>query len=417
MTVMVDPTAPPAGAGGWDFAAATEHLLALQEDLLGKQVPPKLPGPLAGIAANYTGNDSCRWANDGECDDPGIGTGACQQGTDYSDCWRIVTDREDDSCEFARDGRCDEPRFGSGACTQGTDRTDCGIVAMLRFEDDSCRNALNGVCNETALGGDGTCDRRTDRGDCVGRDRPMTIDDHYFGHDDRVLVDTTQAPWNVIGTLVGDLGGCTATLIAVDILITAAHCIETDTGVNADQVFETAFGPGGGGVSARVTAWFLAPTRAEDVRTDFEPSQTDWALLRIDTPLGEKLGFLEVRGFAAFGDAILSMPVSQAGYSWDTGDHLSGNLGCSFLAVEAENTVLHNCDTTHGDSGSPLMVRDGNAFVIVAFDSAFRDDPGEPTINVATRADGVLPFLADFVAGRIGNTELIVAGTAEPGKK
>ncbi|MCW5713030.1 MAG: trypsin-like serine protease [Bauldia sp.] len=417
MTVIgAAPATTAAGGVTWEFGAATAHLLALQDELLGKQVPDKLPGPLAGIAANYTGNDSCRWANDGECDDPGIGTGACQPGTDYSDCWRIVTDREDDSCEFARDGQCDEPGFGTGACTQGTDRSDCGVVAFLRFQDDSCRNALNGVCNEAALGGDGTCQARTDRGDCVGRDRPMQIDDHYFGRDDRVLMDTTQFPWRVIGTLVGDDGSCTASLIGPDLLITAAHCIETENGINADQVFETAFADGGG-VSARVTEWFVAPSRANDRATDFEPSQTDWALLRIDRPLGAKLGFLEVRGMESFGDAVLQRPVSQAGYSWDTGTFLSGNTGCSFLAVEVENTVIHNCDTTHGDSGSPLMFRDGDAFIIVALDSTFRSERGEPTINVATRTDGVVPFLADFIAGRLGNRELITVITTEPGKK
>ena len=57
----------------------------------------------------------------------------------------------------------------------------------------------------------------------------------------------------MIGTLSGDEGVCTATLIAPDILVTAAHCIETENGVNADQVFDTAFAEGAG-VSARVTA-------------------------------------------------------------------------------------------------------------------------------------------------------------------
>ncbi|MBI1948566.1 MAG: hypothetical protein HYS27_22960 [Deltaproteobacteria bacterium] len=32
------------------------------------------------------GNDSCQFANDGECDHPGVGTGACEDGTDISDC-------------------------------------------------------------------------------------------------------------------------------------------------------------------------------------------------------------------------------------------------------------------------------------------------------------------------------------------
>jgi len=32
------------------------------------------------------GPDSCRWAFDGECDEPGIGTGLCPAGTDTADC-------------------------------------------------------------------------------------------------------------------------------------------------------------------------------------------------------------------------------------------------------------------------------------------------------------------------------------------
>ena len=55
--------------------------------------------------------------------------------------------------------------------------------------------------------------------------------------------------------------------------------------------------------------------------------------------------------------------------------------------------------------------------MIVALDSTFRSERGEPTINVATRTDGVVPFLADFIAGRLGNTELIITTTTEPGKK
>ena len=64
------------------------------------QTPTSKPG-----AAPPAGNDSCRWANDNECDDPDIGTGACTQGTDYSDCRRIRQNREDDSCRWARDER------------------------------------------------------------------------------------------------------------------------------------------------------------------------------------------------------------------------------------------------------------------------------------------------------------------------
>src|SRR5262245_41123051 len=63
-------------------------------------------------AGAVRGNDSCQYANDHECDEPDIGTGACPMNTDYSDCVHLRTG-EDDSCRWAHDGECDEPNFGS----------------------------------------------------------------------------------------------------------------------------------------------------------------------------------------------------------------------------------------------------------------------------------------------------------------
>jgi len=178
------------------------------------------------------GNDNCQYANDHECDEPDIGTGACRMNTDYSDCVHLRT-REDDSCQYAHDGECDEPNFGSGACTQGTDRSDCGNIAWLRNQNDSCATAFNGVCEEPGRG-NSSCRPRTDRADCLGRNRPMAINDHFFGHDDRVLVPVNQPPWRFIGSLNMDRGSeCTATLIAPNVIVTAAHCINEDNGVEA----------------------------------------------------------------------------------------------------------------------------------------------------------------------------------------
>jgi len=83
--------------------------------------------------------DSCQWALDGECDHPGIGTGACQTGTDTTDCHEAPrqsasnvkspsfgTANPKDTCASALNGRCDEPgRDGSDDCALGTDYTDC----------------------------------------------------------------------------------------------------------------------------------------------------------------------------------------------------------------------------------------------------------------------------------------------------
>ncbi len=358
--------------------------------------------PVAG--ASYHGDDSCRWANDGECDDPRIGTGACQAGTDYSDCWRIAQGVEDDTCQWANDGECDEPHFGTGACTQATDHADCGDVGYLKFQTDTCATAFDGVCNEPGTG-DGTCEARTDRSDCLGRERPPLIYDNYFGYDDRILVDTNEMPWSVIGllTLTADGAGCTATLVAINVVATAAHCITTENGgIDARADFEIGIDGRTAVHSARVTAYLVADTTGQKIT---DKSETDWALLRLDRPLGSALGYLGIRALGEVPlEQVQNMIVYQAGYSWDTGDHLSGNIGCAILQFAGNNMLQHNCDTTHGDSGSPLMIEDNGLYYVVATDAAFDTDENGQIINIATRVDAWAPLLADFAAGEIGTT-------------
>jgi protease YdgD len=345
------------------------------------------------------GNDTCRWANDGECDDPDIGTGACTQGTDHSDCRRIREGREDDSCRWARDRECDEPRFGTGACAQATDRTDCGEIAWLRNQNDACTTSFNGVCEEPGRG-DGSCAARTDRSDCLGRNRPLSINDHYFGRDDRVRVNAEQAPWRYMGTFTNANGErCTATLIARNVLVTAAHCLHTDRGPTTSGEFRAE-----GGATARATA-YLVNERFDYQRfnTTDEIDGMDWALVRLDQPLGDRLGHAGVRNLTGQGEApARAADLYQAGYSWDTGETLSANIGCHIVEVHPDGTFAHECDTTRGDSGSAFLIRNGQGFDVIGVDSNFRSNPNGPFIYIAVSAASFESYVTDFIAGRTG---------------
>ena len=544
----------------------TRPVEALTSRQLGRwlNIAQKPDKPGQSSVDGYSGDDTCQWANDGECDDPGIGTGACSVGTDYSDCWRIATQVEDDSCQWANDGECDEPGFGTGACTQATDLTDCGEIIDLRFRNDSCETAFDDVCNEPETG-DGSCAARSDRADCIGRDRPLTINDHYFGHDDRVFLDTSVFPWNVIGQIDLDAGGaCTATLIANDILVTAAHCINEDGVTDATGTFTTAYAREGGALSANIIGYMLDPEWNEAIfSASDEHDGTDWALLRIDQPLGETLGhvgvglladYLEFIGedaprtsavsysvatepartgprsnparppggssifgkesgagstsmlmvyfmffivlgasvgtvlvenrngrilgqvllltagaglvLALQGNAPSSAPqdttladsqtidapepalpsledtaldvvaeantnppatsegtgeaepviLVQAGYSWDTGAHLSGNIDCRIITSYDDHTMAHNCDTTRGDSGSPFMVRAGGEYLVIATDSNFRSNPDGPMLYIAAQSSAWAHYVEDFVAGRIGEASTRPSVEGKPDK-
>ena len=397
-----DETGVPRPSASITGASAPERIVAVD-----KQTAPPKPGARAPGA----GNDSCRWANDNECDDPDIGTGACTQGTDYSDCRRIRENREDDSCQYARDGECDEPNFGTGACVQGSDRTDCGDVAWMRNQNDSCRTSFNGVCEEPGRG-NGSCDARTDRSDCGGRQRPLLISDHYFGRDDRVRVNAQQAPWRYMGRFTNAQDeACTATLIGRDVIVTAAHCIHTDNGVTSGGTFVTE----SGAIEARAVAYLVSPRfNYRRFNTTDEIDGLDWALIRIDQPLGDRLGYAGVRNLTGQGlQAARAADLYQAGYSWDTGDTLSANIGCHMVQTYPDHTFAHECDTTRGDSGSAFLVRNGEGFDVIGVDSNFRSNPNGPFIYIAVSAASFQPEVAAFVAGRTG-TRFGASGGAKP---
>lgn len=197
--------------------------LRLTRDPLGDHRAPD--GPAAGAPAEARlGDDSCTHANDLECDDARFGgTGACTPGTDASDC-RALAAGGDDSCAWSGDGECDEPVFGSGLCITASDTADCAPIAWLRGREDSCTTAYDGRCDEPG-NGSGRCEALSDTADCMGRDRPATAADHYFGRDDRRLVDATALPWRGGGRLQLADGVCTGTLVAPRLVLTAAHCL------------------------------------------------------------------------------------------------------------------------------------------------------------------------------------------------
>lgn len=368
---------------------------------------PKPPGSAAPARA---GNDTCRYAHDRECDEPDIGTGACQMRSDFSDC-RALRAGDNDSCRWARDGECDEPHFGTGACTQGTDRTDCGAIAWMRNQNDSCDTAFNGQCDEPGQG-NGRCAARTDRSDCHGRERPMSINDHFFGRDDRVLVNVAQAPWRFMGRLQMSTGEtCTATLISSNVIVTAAHCIHTDRGVNAAGEFVTASGEHRG----RITAYLISPRfNYARFNSGDEIDGLDWALLRLDQPLGDRVGHAGVQNVTGNAQRALGVDLMQAGYSWDTGGNLSGNQRCRMVRVFPDHTFAHECDTTRGDSGSAFVIPNGAGFDVVGVDSSFRSNPGGPFIYIAVSANNFAPSVPDFVAGRTGQRVVRGIGAIKP---
>lgn len=343
------------------------------------------------------GTDTCQWANDRECDDIRFGgTGACQNGTDASDC-RALAIGGDDTCRWANDHECDEPGIGTGVCISGTDTTDCAPVAMMRNRNNNCETSFNGICEEPGSGRtNAACRPFTDTADCLGRDRPAGLRDHFFGHDDRIHVNVTQMPWRAVGLLTLEDGSCTATLIAPRLIVTAAHCMQTEHGGLAKVIsFRAgAWGDTEQGI-ANVVSAVVAPNYSPQTAPPNGGNGDDWAILTLDRPLGDQLGY--VRPYVLTKDDLAAIRngtflISQDGYSWDTGRFPSGNMDCRILTAYRDGSFIHDCDTTQGDSGSPLLHRVDGEWRLIAVDSQFFD-PQPPfasfsssNLSVDTRA-------------------------------
>ena len=208
---------------------------------------------------------------------------------------------------------------------------------------------------------------------------------NIFGTDDRSPVTSTAAPWASIGRLSN---GCTGTLVARDIVLTAAHCIYDNAASGPQNPLPT-FAPnymnGGSKDEGIATEWWVGTT---DWAT--YPAH-DWALIKLDQYLGDIYGWMGTKTIAFSG--ALPYTISLAGYSADFENGLTAaaHIGCKIRQATQNNTYLyHDCDTTRGSSGGPLFAMWENQAYVVGVNTAENRDGGEESLRLGSY-DGTHP--------------------------
>ncbi len=195
-----------------------------------------------------------------------------------------------------------------------------------------------------------------------------------IGRDDRAPLLSRSYPWSTIGRLEvltpsgAVRGHCTGSLIGRDLVLTNAHCA-LDANTRRPNT-RLRFRPNLIGGKAETSAMVVAM----EYGTDFSDGggDRDWALLKLDRPLGDRYGWLGWLAIRDYSDLSWSEgKINLAGYSGDfpadaPGETPSVHLGCSLRGVREDGRILHDCDTMPGASGSPLLGKfaDGNYYVL-----------------------------------------------------
>lgn len=159
--------------------------------------------------------------------------------------------------------------------------------------------------------------------------------------------------WQSVGRLdIKGKGYCTGTLIAPDLVLTAAHCVYNGDRLIEPQEMTFKAGLTNGQVSAkRVVSQIEAhagysPKRGHNI----ENIRHDLALVRLAKPIPTS----ELDPFAVFSGIMPNGPVSVVSYGQGRSDVLSRQNECQVLGRQ-QRLIALDCDVTFGSSGAPVF--------------------------------------------------------------
>ncbi len=198
--------------------------------------------------------------------------------------------------------------------------------------------------------------------------------------------------WEAIGRLdIGNQGFCTGTLIAQDLVLTAAHCaVDKKTGepfASGKVTFRAGLSNGKALADREVVQIAVHSDYANHPELSAAAVRSDVALMRLEKPIPYSVA----DPFALHSGRLAGNEVSIASYGRGRSEAITRERSCRILQ-RRQGLITFNCDITFGSSGSALLARNGPRWQILSVVSAVGTD-GRQKVGFGMELSGIVAEL------------------------